>query len=85
VSWDREWLEMPAKIVHAAPPDVREWWKRFVAHLSSGVVIKAGVHQFHVARGVLADPNSNKCLPPFDWIPWGSEVLQPENRRKRNK
>jgi hypothetical protein len=76
VSSHPDWLEMPAKIVRDTPPDVKEWFKRIVAHLSAGVFVKAGVHKYHISKGVMADPAAAECLPPFDFIPWGSEVLR---------
>ncbi len=75
VSWHRDWLEMPAKIVRPTPPEVEVWFKRIVKHLSSGIVIKAGVHRYRVCKGVVADPDVRNCLPPFDFIPWGDDVL----------
>ena len=71
VSYNREWLALPATAVNPTPPEVKVWFKRFVDHLSSGVVVKAGVHKYHVTKGVLADPAAAQCLPPFDFIPWG--------------
>jgi hypothetical protein len=79
VSCHRDWLEMPAKIVRPSPPEVQEWWKRIVKHLSSGVVVKAGVHRYHICRGVISDPSAADSLPPFDFIPWGREVLSMGN------
>ena len=75
VSYDRDWLALPATAVNPTPPEVKVWFKRFADHLSSGVVVKAGVHKFHVTKGVLADPAAAQCLPPFDFIPWGEEIL----------
>jgi hypothetical protein len=76
VSWHRDWLELPRKVVRPAPPEVRDWYKRIVAHLSSRIVVTVGVHRYHVSGGVLADPGASKCLPPFDFIPWGDDVLR---------
>ncbi len=70
-----DWLAMPEKTVEPTPPDVKVWFKRIADHLSSGVVIKAGVHKYHVTKGVMNDPGAAKCLPPFVFIPWGEEVL----------
>jgi len=75
VSYDQEWLEVPAQILRPTVPDVKDWFKRIVSHLSSGAVIRAGVHYYYVSRSVLADPSSAHCLPPFDFIPWGIDVL----------
>ncbi len=77
------WLAMPAKIVKPTPPEVNVWFKRIAHHLSSGVAIKAGVHKYHVTKGVMADADAAKCLPPFDFIPWGEDVLH--NRGKTTK
>lgn len=85
VSCHSDWLEMPAKIVRATPPEVRDWWKRIVAHLSSGVVVKAGVHRYHICKGVIDDPIAEECLPPFDFIPWGSDVLRPRKANGEEK
>ncbi len=82
VSCHREWLEMPAKVVHLSPPEVKDWYKKIVTHLSSGVSIKAGVHRYYLTRGVVADPHAGECLPPFDYIPWGPEVIHSPKRRK---
>jgi len=76
VSSQSEWLEMPAKVLHSTPTDVQILFKRIVAHLASGVVIKAGVHKYQVCKGVINDPDAAKCGPPFDFIPWSKEVLQ---------
>jgi hypothetical protein len=73
VSFHPEWLEMPAKLLRASPADVQEWLERIVERLSSGVVIKAGVHRYQISRGVLADPRHLEYLPPFDFIPWPAE------------
>jgi hypothetical protein len=76
VSWHRDWLEFPARVVKPTPPEVRKFYKRIVARLSSGIVVKRGVHRYHVSRTVLADPSASACLPPFDFIPWGDEVFK---------
>lgn len=68
-------LEFPANVVRPSPPDTDKWFKRIVGQLSSGVVVKAGVHKYHVTKGVLAEPDAATCLPPFDFIPWGTHVL----------
>ena len=67
---------MPAKILRPTPPEVQKWFKRIVAHMSSGIVIRAGVHRYHVCNGVAVEPAAATCLPPFDFIPWGEEVFQ---------
>ena len=82
VSSHSEWLEMPAKVLHPTPPDVHLLFKRIVAHLSSGIVIKAGVHKYHVCKGVISDPNAAECRPPFDFIPWSKELLYPRAKRR---
>jgi hypothetical protein len=76
VSWHRDWLEVPGNVLRPAPPDVAKWYKRILKHLSSGIVVRAGVHRYYVSRGVLADPSAIECIPPFDFIPWGPEVLK---------
>jgi hypothetical protein len=73
VSSHRHWLEVPGNVVRPEPPDVDEWFKCIAAHLASGIAIKAGVHRYGVTKGVLADPNRNEALPPFDFIPWPIE------------
>jgi hypothetical protein len=75
VSWHRDWLEMPAKKVRPTPAEVQEWFKRINKQLSTKIVIPAGVHRYHVCKGVLADPTAPDALPPFDYIPWGKDVL----------
>jgi hypothetical protein len=77
VSSHSHWLELPGKIVRPAPPDVEVWFRRIVAHLSSGRIIQAGVHRYNITKGVINDPSADQCLPPFDFIPWGNEVLHP--------
>jgi hypothetical protein len=74
VSSHRDWLEVPGNIVRPKPPEVDEWFKRIVAHLSSDVTIEAGVHRYRVSKGVMADPASGECLPPFDFIPWCGDL-----------
>lgn len=76
VSWHSKWLEMPAKRLWEAPPEVSHWWKQLVAHLSSGLVVKVGVHSYHICKGVAADSEGPLCLPPFDFIPWGPDVFK---------
>lgn len=76
VSSYRDSLVMPAKELRPSPPDMQSWFKRFVSHLSSGFVVKAGVHKYHISRNVAHDPAADECLPPFDFIPWGTEVLR---------
>ena len=70
ISSHRDWLEVPGNVVRPIPAAVDEWFKRIVAHLSSGVFVEAGVHRYHLSKGVKADPGSDECLPPFDYIPW---------------
>jgi hypothetical protein len=88
VSFDRDWLELPAKALRDTPPDVEVWFKRIFTHVASRAVIKAGVHRYYVCRGVIADPNREDCLPPFDFIPWPNETLkavqESKTRRRRN-
>lgn len=76
VSCHRDWLQLPEKVVLPAPPEVRQWYERIVAHLSSGIFVEAGVHRYCVSPGVLSDLSASKCLPPFDYIPWGAHVLK---------
>jgi hypothetical protein len=83
VSAYRDWLELPAKVVRDAPSDTDLWFKRIVGHLSSGIIVKAGVHKYRICKGVLADPEALQCLPPFDFIPWGADVLHPKNDTSR--
>jgi len=75
-SFNRDWLELPAKRLMRSPPDVQIWFERIVKHMFSKVTIKAGVHKYHVCKRVLADADAADCLPPFDFIPWGANVLQ---------
>jgi hypothetical protein len=72
LSYHRDWLELPNKIVRATPPEVREWFKRIKACLLTKTTINAGVHKYHLCKGVISDPNLAECLPPFDFIPWES-------------
>lgn len=83
----RDWLELPAKVVRDAPVDTDRWFKQIVASMSSGVAVKAGVHKYNICKGVIADPAATECLPPFDFIPWGPEVLlaPPEKSRRHKK
>ena len=75
LSFDRDWLGLPANNVRLTPPDVQFWFKRILQHLFSKIVIKAGVHRYHVCKGVINDPTVAECLPPFDFIPWDKELL----------
>jgi hypothetical protein len=70
VSFDREWLELPAKVMKPTPPEVGVFFRKLLRHMSSRVVIKAGVHRYEICRGVIGDPAIGRCLPPFDFIPW---------------
>ena len=74
------WLRMPEQEVVEAPPETKDWFKRLVRQLDSGVVIKAGVHRYHVTRSVIADPSALECRPPFDFIPWSREILFAKKR-----
>jgi hypothetical protein len=85
ISCHRDWLELPAKVVRETPADVELWFKRIVVHVSSGIVVKAGVHRYEICRGVIADPTAPDCLPPFDFIPWNSEILRGPVRRRKVK
>ncbi len=76
VSSHSDWLELPTMVTHPTLPEVYRWFKNIVAHLASDIIIRAGVHKYHVCRGVLADPTAKQCLPPFDFIPWNSESLK---------
>jgi hypothetical protein len=76
VSSHPDWLELPARILRPSPSEVQTWYKRIVKHLSSGLIVNAGGHNYYVSRNVLADPNCGDCLPPFDFIPWGNAALQ---------
>jgi hypothetical protein len=75
VSFYREWLELPAKVLKPAPDDGPAWFKKIIAQLSAGIVIKAGKHRYEICRGVIADPSSAQCLPPFEFIPWNKELF----------
>lgn len=84
LSFHRDWLELPGKVVYPTPPEVGVWFKRIAAHLFSGIVVKAGVHRYHACKGLIADPTSAECLPPFDFIPWNRDVLKPRGIRHRD-
>jgi hypothetical protein len=75
VSCHRDWLKLPKKELLQTPAEVVEWYNKICRRLSSGTVIKAGGHKYHVTRSVLADPTALECLPPFDFIPWNDMVL----------
>ena len=79
LSYHRDWLELPARIVWPTPPDVRAVYKSVASHMLSGNVVSAGVHRYHICRGVDADARSGQCLPPFDFIPWGREMTERRN------
>jgi hypothetical protein len=70
VSYDRDWLELASRTTRRASPDVGKWFRHLVRHISSGVVIKGGKHNYGICRGVLLDPHLNRSLPPFDFVPW---------------
>lgn len=76
ISIHSDWLEHPAQALRATPRDVELRFKRMVTHLSSGLVIKAHVHRYIICRGVIASPDIQQSEPPFDFIPWGRDVLQ---------
>ena len=76
LSFHSDWLQEPGKTLHPTPPDVKGSFESLFEHLTSGVVIKAGVHRYDVCRGVIADPSAGRCGPPFDFIPWSDELLQ---------
>jgi hypothetical protein len=73
LSFHRDWLELPSKVVRKTPADVQIWFDKLASHLFSKTAIKAGAHRYHLCRGVVADPQANHCLPPFDFIPWMRE------------
>lgn len=81
VSMHDDWLEMPGNHLHPRPPEVCEWFQQIVSQLSSRVVIRVGVHKYFVCREVLSDPLAVACLPPFDYIPWNSNLLGPHPKR----
>lgn len=70
LSFNREWLELPAKVIRRTPPEVELWFKKIFKHLSSGIAIKTGKHNYYICRGVMADHSREEALPPFDFIPW---------------
>jgi hypothetical protein len=78
-SWHREWLEMPARIARPTPRGVQVWFKQLCAQVASGIVVKAGVHRYHVSTAITADPAAPRCKPPFDFIPWDEDVLRHPN------
>src|SRR5579863_4590032 len=67
LSFHNDWLELPAKVLHRPPPEVKEWFKRMAVHLLTPLAINAGVHRYYLSRGVVADPDSVRCVPPFDF------------------
>jgi hypothetical protein len=75
VSYHRDWLELPARVVRETPPEVAAWFKRITAHLLSQGVIHAGAHKYYLCKGVNTDPSAPECLPPFDYIPWNKGVI----------
>jgi hypothetical protein len=84
ISYHADWLEVPGTVVKPTPNDVKQWFKRLVEHLSSGVIVTGGVNAYLVCRGVLADPELDECLPPFDFIEWISEHFkEARDARKR--
>ena len=68
-------MELPAKAIRHSPAEVGVFFKKIVEHMSSGVVIEAGVHKYELCRGVINDPNVEQCLPPFDFIPWSKGII----------
>ena len=72
LSFKRTWLEETTNKNKPAPPEVETCFKKIAKHLFSGVIIKAGVHRYNLCRRALADPEVERCLPPFDFIPWTS-------------
>lgn len=84
LSFHRDWLEMPAKVMHPTPAEVEMWFKRVFAQVTSGAQVRVGVHRYHICRGVIDDPRAGECLPPFDYIPWNEGVVA-ELRRSQIK
>lgn len=76
ISWHREWLEMPAKVLHLVPSEVEVWYSDLARQLLSRVAVKAGVHSYKLTRGVLSDEQAAECLPPFDFIPWSVDLFK---------
>jgi len=76
ISFDREWLELPAKVMRPTPRAVGVWFKRIAAHLLTGTFVKGGLHKYYLCRHVSGDSSASECLPPFDFIPWGSDLIR---------
>ncbi len=77
LSFHRDWLEQPEKKIRKSPRDLELWFRKLAGHLLSKVVLRAGVHRYHISATVLADPTAAQCLPPFDFIPWNKEIFVP--------
>ena len=81
ISFRRDWLAIPGNVVRSTPVEVEVWFRKIANFLTSGIVVKAGVHRYHVSKGVAADPNSSECLPPYDFITRAASI----NRRRRGR
>lgn len=84
VSFDRDWLELPAHVIRESPPELETWFVQILDNLLSDISIKAGAHRYFISRGVVSDPSAAQCLPPFDFIPW-SEVALKKGKSKGNR
>jgi len=81
VSYKREWLHDKTREMRLSPPEVAQVYKQVCKHLFSKIVVRAGVHHYHVCKQAAELAARIPTRPPFDFIPWPPSDLHKKSRR----
>ena len=85
VSFKREWLHDKAHEMRPTPPEVEQDYKQVCKHLLSKIVVKAGVHRYHVCKQAAELAARIPTRPPFDYIPWPPPDLNKKESSRKTK
>lgn len=85
VSFKREWLHDKAHEMRLSPPEVEQDYKQVCKHLLSKIVVKAGVHRYHICKQAAELAARIPTRPPFDYIPWPPPDLNKISRNKKRQ
>lgn len=70
ISFKREWLHDKAHEMRPAPPEVEHVYKQICKYMLSKIVVRGGVHRYHVCKQAAELAARMETLPPYDYIPW---------------
>ena len=85
ISFAREWLHRKAHEMRLSPPEVAQTYKDVSKHLLSKVVVRAGVHHYHVCKQAAELAARIPTRPPFDYIPWPPPDLNKKESSRKTK